>query len=275
MESLHNWPVRLSYGAGTVAYWSKNVVCRLVVFVHGFRGYAVKTWMEFPSLLEEDATLGDCDLIYYGYDSPNYSVAVSGERLYRMLDWAGGDSGVLVDESLPPSAGRRGDGGSYWVIVVVAHSLGAVIARQALLLANERRRPWADRIRLLLFAPAHTGSDVVQMAATFLGVFKPLSPDMVKAGVELLWPVLKDLDVESETWKRLERDVEAAVPVGDGPHCLKAHAVLLGAEDRIVRPLRFGRDPSLVIIEGRDHVNICKPDRRYGDPLRALMEALR
>ena len=202
MAPSHHWPVKLSEGRGTVAYWSTSTPRRLVVFVHGFRGSAVKTWTQFPSLMEKNPATGDCDYVYYGYDSPKYSVFVSGDRLYRLLDRAGGDSGVLADESLPPTAARRGTGNTYDLIVLVAHSLGAVIARQALLLAHESHRPWADRVRLVLFAPAHKGSDVVAMAATFMGVFKPLSPEIVKAGLELLWPVLKDLEAGCRPWHK-------------------------------------------------------------------------
>lgn len=275
MPPTHHWPVNLSEGLGTVAHWSTSNPRRLVVFVHGFRGSAVKTWIQFPAMMEKDPALGDCDFIFYGYDSPKYRVPVSGYRLYQFLDRACGDSGVLADESLPPSAACRGLGNTYDAIVLVAHSLGAVIARQALILAHEHQRLWADRVRLVLFAPAHKGSDVVSMAGTFLGVFKPLSPELFEAGLELVWPVLKDLKEGSPTLAQLEAKVLAAVPAGDDPHCLKAYKVMHGTEDPIVSPLDFGRDPSPEFIEGRYHINVCKPDESYDRPVQTVLEALR
>jgi hypothetical protein len=41
----------------------------LVVFVHGFRGKALSTWLSFPDFVDEFDGLRNADLLFYGYAS--------------------------------------------------------------------------------------------------------------------------------------------------------------------------------------------------------------
>src|SRR5713226_7104842 len=75
---------------------------------------------------------------------------------------------VIVNGTLRPELHRKAEF-QYGSVVVVAHSLGAVVARQALLDLDEDRNPkWLNKISLVLFAPAHMGADVVPLGTEFL-----------------------------------------------------------------------------------------------------------
>ena len=52
-----------------------------------------------------------------------------------------------------------------------------------------------------LIRTAHSGSDLVAMSSSILGMFRPLSPKGVESLVKFAFPVLKDLDIESDTFK--------------------------------------------------------------------------
>ena len=40
-----------------------------VIFVHGFKGSAIDTWLDFPFALERESRVEDYDLLFYGYDT--------------------------------------------------------------------------------------------------------------------------------------------------------------------------------------------------------------
>src|SRR5262249_20280510 len=157
-----------------------------------------------------------------------------------------------------------------------AHSLGAIVTRQALLYALEEKTSWCKVPRLLLFAPAHKGSDIVAMVSSILAMIRPLSEKGVAALMELAYPVLKDLNRKSRTWKRLEKQCLRAIPSTLKPgddHPLIALRVILGDTDRIVEPDSFGKDPIPDVLTG-GHTTICKPTPTFGGPLQLLIRVL-
>src|SRR5262245_36210211 len=67
---------------------SEQPVTRLVVFVHGFGGKAVCTWLDFPSLdlgVQENVWWRGADLLFIGYQSTRDSITAVANRIRSQL----------------------------------------------------------------------------------------------------------------------------------------------------------------------------------------------
>ena len=121
-----------------------------VVFVHGFGGSAVGTWLEFPTILTGSPKCSGSDLFFFGYKSKRRDAAYSGSELFGFLSALGSEPArTMINPSLPAGATQRSKEFQFKHIVICAHSLGAVITRLALLDAlNEDPAPqWPRRVR--------------------------------------------------------------------------------------------------------------------------------
>jgi hypothetical protein len=270
----HYYVPSLPFGLQTSARWAVKLADTVFVFVHGFRGRAVETWLQFPTLLVEQKKCQTADLIFYGYDGARKRAVNSATGFYKLLDQLGHNPAILVNSTLAPSVSQRDPAFSYNRIVIAAHSLGAIVARFALLFAHQEKKPWAKNVRLVLFAPAHKGSQIATMCSSLLGMIKPLTAGGVDAILKLAYPALRDLDVGSTTLKELEDRTRAALPNGAKEHYLIAHRVILGEYDNIVEPTQFAFDPPPKEFAGKNHMQVCKPHRGFAEPVKTLLEAL-
>jgi pimeloyl-ACP methyl ester carboxylesterase len=259
----HYLPASVHYGTGTVAYWSTSPPTGLLVFVHGFGGSATKTWRKFPALLPEEAASSAFDVVYFGYDSMRKRSRYSALELYRFLDRMALVPVSVANSSLPVGC-KRADF-RYKKIVIVAHSLGAVVARQALVEACQNEAAWQERTSLVLFAPAHMGAHVVALAQDAFPFFGPL--------LMFRWQSLIDLKPGSQTLATL-LDETAHLARDDNSHCLLARKVILGDCDDIVDPARFFRDPTPTVLQGVGHADVCKPDYNSSAQMTELLALL-
>jgi hypothetical protein len=242
----HLPPVFIDAGYNTTAYFSIAESDTLIVFVHGFKGLATETWLNFPSIISNDPKFKKVDTIFYGYKSLQGQAFDQGKELYNFL------SDYLVDPSYQIKTKKVP---SYKKILVVAHSLGAIVSRFALLEAIRSKRPWRKICRLILFAPAHNG-------ARPLGILLRVLPGLAKvlAGLGLLAkPILEDLSPKSNTIQELisktleyKKTSEEAI--------LKA-LVVQAKGDLVVYNLPFCYDKWLhgSPLANRTHIDICKP----------------
>ena len=127
----------------------------------------------------------------------------SAARLYGLLSFLFGYPGAVINAALP-SAIQRSVDFTYDQVVVIAHSLGAVIARQALLNAWKQHEPWCGEIRLVLFAPAHKGARVQELVES-VRVGKWLS--LFTAAARYKSPLIDQLRPGSPCLAELERDI--------------------------------------------------------------------
>ncbi|HBG20820.1 MAG TPA: hypothetical protein DDY32_16525 [Desulfobulbaceae bacterium] len=252
----------------------------LVIFVHGFRGEALSTWLAFPDLADDFESLRNADLLFYGYASKPQRVQNMAINLRSDIDAIWGDPTTLgpeigeflferekqVDNKKHPLWDR---------ILFVAHSLGCVILRRALYdchldkanLVSEKHH-WSTIAELCLFAPAHSGANVLRLIGeTSSAISLPLAP-----ALKVLYPCLLDLEEGSTALIGLREDYHALSVLENKP--TMASAVILAENDRVVDPSRFPGDPVPVQINGQGHISVCKPKKDFLEPIFKVSEIL-
>jgi pimeloyl-ACP methyl ester carboxylesterase len=241
------------------AYFSVAPARRAIFFVHGLKGSALDTWTQFQSLLQSQQTCAKTDLFFFGYYSLRRSTASSAASLFDFLQ--------LLNKAPERLYGWPKDRPSpfrYEQLIIVAHSLGAIVTRRCLLTATAKNVPWVQRCKLILFAPAHLGGRPLK-----------LIPKGIKPVAEVIFPALEELDEHSEVIRTLQEDTARALATGKCP-CLRALLVVHGGADTIVcrQDKQFCDDPPSEWIQDADHIQICKPRPGFLGPLERLLEAL-
>ena len=191
---------------------------------------------------------------------------MSAVELYTFLTSFIASPNTVIAASLRTTVPRIGKPFTYSKIIIVAHSLGAVVSRLALLEAHKNAAPWAGMVELVLFAPAHSGADIVRLAGMALTGLPVAMP-----AVQLVLVSLQDLEPKSTTLVDLASDVTAAL--GKAPY-LRAKTVILAKRDGIVSPKTFGSDPTPIVIPGVGHMSVCKPQPPFLAPLDAVTALL-
>lgn len=245
-----------------------NANQKLVMFVHGFAGTATGTWLQFPGLLPVTQKGRNRDFVFYGYDGLRTRATVSAVELLAFLNDLFTKTAQIVNGSLPAGVPRRPANFTYTDVLVVAHSLGAVVSRQALLFAHKRGDAWAGKTRLVFFAPAHMGADVLRLVGEALTGL----PGLIPAAFKYRYQVLQDLEPNSQMLQFLRDEVQQALPAA--PY-LAARAVIIAGNDKVVSPVPFVGDPQPPqLIPNRSHTGVCKPTAGFIDPLTAVENLL-
>jgi len=262
----HTPPYFLKHGKNTIAYFANNIPNSLVIFVHGFIGHSTDTWESFPSLIKDGAEFENSDVIFYGYESLKYQANNNALKFYKFLKY--------VFENHPNKLGHKRDGlpddFRFNKIVIVAHSLGAIIVRRALLYAKHENKEWINICKMILFAPAHKGTRLENLMRIHL---PPLFNIILTIGM-VKYPVFADLKPDSITLKQLLEDTEKYIVQNDGEFT-KALKVIWAEEENIVYNENFGKDPIPDEIEGKDHIEICKPEKdNFIKPYEIVAKAL-
>lgn len=271
MSQTHYTSRALPWGRESSVRWATNPAGRAVVFVHGFGGEAQGTWDQFPALLPLQPQCDGRDLFFYGYDSLVQQATVSAAEFLTFLQELGTRpyAGV-IQPSLTDS--RRADPQfQYQHITIVGHSLGAVVAREALVQEAMEDAPgaWLGNVSLVLFAPAHSGAQIIDLTNEAMGALPAMFSAAAAAGIKTYAQVLNDLKPESIALGRLQDDTKELL--GKGFSALRAKVVVIGKKDRIVSAVRFGGDPGPRIVPDKGHIGVCKPDAGYTAPLGYLL----
>lgn len=250
-------------GVASTLLPSQSTTDTLVIFVHGFRGTATGTWLSFPDFADSKLGSPAPDLLFYGYDS-------SPQRMQHMANSLRSDVTRLwndfttLGQSAANALGQRGHQ-SWEKVLFVAHSLGTVVCRRAIidaLLANQaaQKYTWPSNTKLCLFAPAHSGSDVLRLASETL----KKAPVDIAALVQMGYPCVKDLQPNSAALSALQRDYLSLGP--SEKLIATADQVIFAGLDRVVEPDRFPGDPVEEQIDNKGHSDVCKPHRKFDAP---------
>ncbi|MFO0701114.1 MAG: alpha/beta hydrolase [Nitrospira sp.] len=273
----------------SLAYWAKEPNGTLVLFVHGWTGRALDTWTDFPGLWPD--THRGCDLLFYGYSSARPQIEANAAAFAGFLEQFMAVPEILINQTLPhlPALHRR----AFRVeqLIIVAHSLGAVIVRDALLRIKEKEEKglkieledrtetgrvtllswgkgnnsWLLNTKLVLFAPAHCGS---KLAEKFSG-------RALARGIGL-WALhsVRDLSPKCDYLVALQQRTETAVKEG-WREPFRSSRIVFPYVDDVVLNGRFPDDPlEEQPFYGKTHGNVCKPSGEWPHPVKLVENVL-
>jgi hypothetical protein len=268
-------PRHLSDPEGWVLYLSHSQPERLVVFVHGFWGGALKTWQHFP---EGGLTRGwwrASDMLFIGYPSGSENITGTADRLCRQLPrfFPNLPQGVLEERgaSVRPPAES-----SYSELLLVGHSLGGVVVRRALC---EVAHSWLQRRKVDAQAPRPP----LLEAETRL--FSPASAGFRPSGrlgqikaTPLLWlfcrmklqgsSAFNDLQEGSQILTGTQKRTEEFISQYANELCALRACVLWANPENIVVTERYTSDHCSCSADGTNHLSVCKPNDTYQIPWR-------
>lgn len=254
---------------------------KAIVFVHGFGGGADATWEQFVRFLREMPEAADADAFFVDYPSTTHPIPFCSSMFEDfLLDLLREPSLKVVNPTLPEEAPRRPDGALYGKVILVGHSMGAVVARRALLdldrdeLTQEQR----ESVHMLFFAPAHKGArSLGGLVAAGFGLDKLPGGSLVGGLLRLRYRSLSDLLKESECLSDLAADSKARreerARDKENTDYLRAH-VYHAQNERIVYGDRFGDDRRTNPVMAQGHGSVCKPREGFTKPAEALRKLL-
>lgn len=241
-----------------------------IVFIHGFGGSAIETWMDFEKMLPESPRCCSLDIFFMGYDTNQSDLTAIAGIARNFLDLLFEEPAVLLGGVIPGSIKRPSDY-SYKSLLIVGHSLGAVIARRALLDATMMLKAWPGLCKLCLFAPAHRGAKVQGLAMEAFSWFPPVQ--LVLSFKRYNTPLIDQLREGSRELQSLHDETLSATENGRNQH-LNAARVLIAQYEKVVINVPFANDPAPFVIAGKCHTDLCKPTRSFQDPIQHVLLCL-
>jgi len=254
----HYLSVELKPGARSIAYFARAPKGVLLLFVHGFVGHRTDTWELMHEMLPNEPSLIGVDIVFYGYKSTQ-GQALSNANLLRQFI----SSFVTREKNDEPSE-RQKLKFAYKKIVIVAHSLGAALTRQAQLDALKMKERWARRTSLVLFGPAHCGAFLAKVGFELGASTRLLSA--LTAAIGFAIPVVRDLRPDSDFIKDLQSQTLAYLKKNPKAP-LKAKRVIFGDSDRVVMVRNFCADPVSDTWLDCNHTSVCKVSQRFRRPI--------
>ncbi len=215
-----------------------------VVFVHGLTGDRQSTWSYSPgkhkkavtwmSLIANDKSLNDFDIFTFGYGSSIFIDKTRVEDAVTTLR-------TKLDEDLR----------DYYHVILIAHSLGGLIARSALLNSAIRDRN-GQVVTLFTCATPFNGSELANILR--------MLTNHESEQVDILTTANELQDVDGRLWDQLRRDLKPRL----------AHYAAFE-----MRPISLFKKPAAIVVrkdsavlrdcEGQkgieaNHIDIVKPD---------------
>ncbi len=201
----------------------------LILFVHGLGGNSSDTWGDFATYIKADPKLATYDVGFFEY--PTTLINIKFWKRYPPIQTLADALSTLIDNRY----------GKHRPIILVAHSLGGLIARSYLV--DEVMGDNHLRVaKLLLYAVPNTGAGLAKVA-NHLSWRQPQLKQLCK-GSDLI-------NLLNRAWEKL--DVADIVDV----------RYVIADNDNVVDKSSaeaFPGNPRVEILLGRDHRNCVKPE---------------
>jgi hypothetical protein len=303
---MEHFPISLQGHGRAYGLLTKKPPVSGVIFVHGFDGDPRATWVDFEGLIEQIGSQRslwkNCDLYFYGYESSDQITPLAEPFLEFLTNVATFKEQQIISSryAFPSSekytlgvpedlSGARGKD-PYKKLILVGHSTGAVIIREAirLMMTDILKRykslaSWLDKIgktgeglsdlliaksALRFFAPAHLGV----MGAGKLGIAQNVPIiDRLIGGYLQSKPLYHNLKHDSPTILDLRKATERLFEVFE-VEALKACS-LFGQHEEIVYFGGYSHDEPTQTQAGHWHTTVCKPNVSYVKPLEFVVSA--
>lgn len=241
-----------------------------IVFIHGFGGSAISTWMDFEKMLPESTKCRNLDLFFVEYDALRSDLTAIAGIIRDFLDQLFENPANLLSGAIPPSI-RSPSEYRYSSLLIVCHSLGAVISRRALLDATLMSKTWPSCCKLCLFAPAHRGARVQELVMETFSFLPPVK--LFLAYMRYDSPLIDQLRNGSVALNALHDETVEATKNGCNQH-LNAAFVLIAQYEKVVDNTRFANDPYPITIANKTHTDLCKPKNDFQEPVRHVLSCL-
>lgn len=255
------------WGKNTFVHWSRKPKGKAVVFIHGFGGDSADTFPDFNSLFRTSAKFKGVDVFFYGYYSRSRTIGSNSSEFSDLLQKLSKDSSSLFSYNSNMQAERRPNAKN---IIIVAHSIGAIIFRRALLDAYKQNLKWVNNCSLILFAPAHNGSSLT-ISKLVDGKGLPGLLELVSVVIPFFMPVLEEIRAGKPFIQKLETDTLDCINKGKTKFTI-ARKVVWAATERIVVHQYFGKDPPPITIPNTTHTTVCKPTLRFLKPFELVVD---
>ncbi len=260
--------IKNAWKRSTRVMWSRTPNGKAIVFVHGFKG-GYTTWDGFPSRILKEPSLDGYDIFFVEYEWADRAILTGSalkdffDSLFNSPDKYFGNEFTRLNRQATP----------YTELTIVAHSLGAIVTRFALLDAQALGLSWINSTKMLLFAPAHLGADIITLGTDALGVLGLFG--VTAPALKIKYPSLIDLEhiTTNTTLDSLRTKSQNLLNAGNGQFTI-AKVVLFGTADKVVVPGQFCSDPPLRAIPSIGHTGICKPTPTFDEPFQTLITYL-
>jgi pimeloyl-ACP methyl ester carboxylesterase len=262
----------IKFGNGSkenaVVYWTTKPprTGKAILFIHGFWGSAVGTWCGFEHLLLLEPKCQDRDIIFYGYDGIKTYAEESAQDFHDFLKRLCTNAHSVFQDSYTGYA-TRDPNFQYDEVLVVGHSLGAVVARRALLTGFATRMKWLGKIRLVLFAPAHNGTHTVGWVSRIITGFLPRIGSVMVPLFERNCRAARDLMMGSVILSNLRSDMTTALAKpNSAPLCARG-VVWAQGDDVVINGVFPGDAKPDHPPTKKNHLAVCKPKGSFQNPL--------
>jgi pimeloyl-ACP methyl ester carboxylesterase len=254
----HTLEITVGPGRQHRAWWSLDPTGKLLLFIHGFGGHAVKTWRFFPKLLLNDNVFSGYDLFFYSYESRRVAALANAVFLLDFLNPFLSNPAYLINDQVDPK--RSFEDFHYSEIYIIAHSLGAPIARKMLLRAADNKSKWVPKVKLVFFAPATAGARAEALARS-LGSQGILPLTLLYSLFSYNYPVTDDLRTGSQFLTELYSETNEAISSDSGA-VFRSSGTFFGEREKVIElKQELPWDSPYTFVKAKDHFNICKPRR--------------
>jgi hypothetical protein len=262
-RNIANW------GNETFVNWATEPDYKAVVFVHGFSGSSMATFGAFNYEFRYRDEYKGHDVYFFEYDSLYTQIGNSALQFLEFLK--------AIHDALPNVVKESGldivRNKQYSEIVVICHSLGAVIARLAFVEGYENGDiAMLNKCKLVLFAPAHKGANnsIAKFIdlPIYIGVLGAVARLVVLTLDQLLKPEIIIAPLEKKCVDIIEKDGIKSFTI--------ARKVIWAGPERVVINSKFGKDPKAIEYKKLrvGHTQICKPTVKFPQPMSEVEEVL-